>query len=139
MKYTILLLSAMVAYTFANAQQITSIHYNALADSIKKGFHFYVNVDAKLSNGRWKPLTDKELNITSTHGKVVGNNIILPFDFAEKQIDVQVVLKQDTLQKLTLTIPVKQMPDPPLQQIQNNSTSQEVTTTKKKKRRRRSN
>ncbi len=131
MKYILLLLCFIAGTHVANAQQIASIHYNALADSIKRGFHFYINVDAKLQNGRWKPLTDKDVTITSNYGKVEGNNIILPFAFAEKQIEVQVVLKQDSLQKLNLTIPVKQIPDPELPQIQN---SNKLEANAKKKR-----
>jgi hypothetical protein len=134
MKYTLLLLLYFILGTrIIHAQQITSIHYNALADSIKRGFHFYINVDAKLQNGRWKPLTDKDIAITSNYGKIEGNNIILPFGFTEKQIEVRVVLKQDSTQQLSLTIPVKQMPDPELPKMQGNIKSAEANDKKKRK------
>ena len=39
------------------SQKIDSISFHLYTDSLKKGQHNYINVDGKLSNGQWQPLT----------------------------------------------------------------------------------
>jgi len=94
------------------AQKIDSIFFHLYTDSLKKGQHNYINVDAKLSNGRWQPLTDKEIQFTSSAGKFDGNELILPMDFKSQKITVKAVLKSNPAIWKETTIWVKKLPDP---------------------------
>jgi hypothetical protein len=94
------------------SQKIDSIFFHLYSDSLKKGQHNYINVDAKLSNGRWQPLTDKEIQFTSSEGKFDGNELILPMDFKSQKITVKAVLKSNPAIWKETTIWVKKLPDP---------------------------
>src|SRR5215831_21276742 len=79
----------------AFSQKIDSIFFHLYTDSLKKGQHNYINVDGKLSNGHWEPLTNKEIDFFSSAGKFDGNELILPPDFKEEKVDVKAVLKSN--------------------------------------------
>lgn len=70
-----------------------SIYFHLYTDSLKKGVHNYINVDGKLSDGRWVPLTVKDISFTSSAGKFEGNDLIIPFDFAGESVTVSAALK----------------------------------------------
>jgi hypothetical protein len=93
------------------AQQVDSIYFNLYTDSLKKGTHNYINVDGKLSNGRWMPLTAKEIQFSSSDCKFSGNELIIPFDFAAEKITIKAVLKNNTALWLERTIWIKKKPD----------------------------
>ena len=97
---------------FAKAQKVDSIFFHLYTDSLKKGTHNYINVDGKLSNGRWMPLTAKEIQFTSSAGKFEGNDLVIPFDIAEEKITVKAVLKDNTSIWKEIMIWVKKKPDP---------------------------
>jgi hypothetical protein len=94
------------------SQKIDSIFFHLYTDSLKKGQHNYINVDAKLSNGVWQPLTDKEIKFSSSAGKFEGNELILPMDFKPEKITVKAVLKSNPAISKETTIWVKRLPDP---------------------------
>ena len=94
------------------AQQIESIYFHLYTDSLKKGQHNYISVDGKLSNGRWKPLTDKEIDFSSSAGKFDGNDLILPTDFKEEKVDVKAILKSNPEIWKEVVIWIKTIPDP---------------------------
>ena len=103
-----------IALAFANqlqAQKIESIVFNLYTDSLKKGTHNYINVDGKMSNGSWLPLTAKELKFTSTGGTFEGNSLILDKDFKAENVSVTAMLIQDTTLKKTVTIFIKKRGD----------------------------
>jgi hypothetical protein len=64
--------------------------------SLKKGVHNYINVDGKLSNGHWLPLTNKEIDFTSSVGKFVGNSLVIDTAFKGEKVTVKAVLKNNT-------------------------------------------
>jgi hypothetical protein len=76
-----------------HAQQVDSIFFHLYTDSLKKGVHNYINVDGKLSNGRWLPLTNKELNFTASYGRFDGCSLIVDSSFKGEKIAVKAVLK----------------------------------------------
>jgi hypothetical protein len=76
-----------------NAQKVDSIYFHLYTDSLKKGTHNYINVDGKLSNGKWKPLTEKEISFTSSYGIFEGNELILPPECKVEKVIVKAVLK----------------------------------------------
>ena len=59
MKKFLVMMVLLSAAATLKAQQVDSIFLNLYTDSLKKGQHNYINVDGKLSNGKWMPLTSK--------------------------------------------------------------------------------
>jgi hypothetical protein len=94
-----------------NAQQVDSIYFNLYTDSLKKGTNNYINVDGKLSNGRWLPLTSKEIQFSSSDCKFSGNELVIPSDFSLDKITVKAVLKSNPSMWLERTIWIKKKPD----------------------------
>lgn len=111
MKKTALLviLSASVSTLFA--QKVDSIYFNLYTDSLKKGQYNYINVDGKLSNGRWMPLTAKDIQFSCPSATFDGNQLIIPEDFKEEKVTVKAVLKSNAAIWLERTIWIKKMPD----------------------------
>lgn len=82
--------------TLGRAQQVDSIFFNLYTDSLKKGVHNYINVDGKLSNGNWLPLTNnKEITFTASAGKFEGNSLVVDTAFKGDSIIVKAVLKNN--------------------------------------------
>ncbi len=96
------------------AQKVDSIYFHLYTDSLKKGQHNYINVDGKLSNGRWQPLTSKEIQFSCTNATFSGNELIIPDDFSEEKVTVKAVLKSNPAVFIEKTIWIKKVPDGPL-------------------------
>ena len=99
----------------AKAQAVDSIYFNLYTDSLKKGQHNYINVDGKLSNGRWQPMTAKEVEFSCPAARFEGNELIIPADFKEEKVTIKAILKSNPAIILIKTIWIKTVPDPPLQ------------------------
>src|SRR5690349_11078120 len=95
-KQLLLLLVIITASIAGHAQQVDSIFFNLYTDSLKKGVHNYINVDGKLSNGHWLPLTNKEIDFTSSVGKFVGNSLVIDTAFKGEKVTVKAVLRNNT-------------------------------------------
>ena len=93
------------------AQKVDSIYLHLYTDSLKKGTHNYINVDGKLSNGQWIPMTAKDIQFSSSDCKFSGNELIVPMDFAADKITVKAVLKSNPSVSIEKTIWVKKKPD----------------------------
>jgi hypothetical protein len=91
----LLLLLVTTASLVGRAQQVDSIFFHLYTDSLKKGVHNYINVDGKLSNGHWLPLTNKEIDFTCAAGKFVGNSLVLDTAFKGEKVTVKAVLKNN--------------------------------------------
>lgn len=91
----ILLPFLLLTARLAQAQQVDSIYFHLYTDSLKKGVHNYINVDGKLSNGRWMPLTFKDINFTASAGRWDGNSLLLDSAFTGEKVDIKAVLKAD--------------------------------------------
>lgn len=91
----------------AQAQQVDSIYFHLYTDSLKKGVHNYINVDGKLADGRWLPLTAKELNFTSTAGRFDNCNLIIDSSFKGEKVTVKATLKSNPLIWKEVTIYMK--------------------------------
>lgn len=96
------------------AQQVDSIAFHLYTDSLKKGTHNYINVDGLQSNGRWLPLTDKQVDLSSTGGHFSGNDLVFPADFAAEKVTITASLKTNRQIKVTITVWIKKLPDPEL-------------------------
>jgi hypothetical protein len=88
-----LLLIVVLAAQAGRAQNIDSIFFHLYTDSLKKGVHNYINVDGKLSNGQWRPLSAKDITFTSSYGVFDGNSLIIDTGFKGEKVSVKAVLK----------------------------------------------
>jgi hypothetical protein len=79
----------------ARAQRVDSIYFDLYTDSLKKGTYNYINVDGKCSDGHWLPLTNKELNFTTSAGRFEGNSLVLDTAFKGEKVTVKAVLKSN--------------------------------------------
>ena len=95
----------------ARAQKVDSIYFHLYTDSLKKGTHNYINVDGKLNNGRWKPLTSKEISFTCPDAEFEGNDLVIPVDFKPEKVVVTAVLKSDPSIRKEVTIWIKKKTD----------------------------
>lgn len=101
----VLLLAALAGH----AQSVDSIYFHLYTDSLKKGVHNYINVDGKLSNGQWLPLTAKDISFTSSYGVFVGNNLIIDSSFKGEKVSVRAMLKSNPALWREVTIYMKKI------------------------------
>ena len=95
-----------------HSQKIDSIYFHLYTDSLKKGQHNYINIDGKLANGHWLPLTAREILFSSSAGEFEGNDLVLPLNLKEEKIHVKAILKNSPEIWKEITIWVKKLPDP---------------------------
>ena len=107
MKRLLLLFTFLIALNQVKAQKVDSIYFNLYTDSLKKGTYNYINVDGKLSDGRWLPLTAKEINFTASSGSFDGNSLFIDSSFNGKKITVKAILKQNPQIYREVTIYIK--------------------------------
>lgn len=111
MKKFLLFPLLLLTINSVNAQKVDSIYFHLYTDSLKKGTHNYINVDGKLSNGKWKPLTVKEINFSTSYGIFEGNELILPAECIEEKVIVKAVLKDQPGNWKEITIWIKKKTD----------------------------
>lgn len=129
MKKILPLIILIITAANLNAQKVDSIYFHLYTDSLKKGTHNYINVDGKMSDGKWKPMTGKEIEFSSSACEFSGNELVIPADFNQEKITVKAVLRSNPSLKIERTIWIKKLPDPEL------PTREEVLKEKPKKRR----
>ena len=112
MKNIIVALVILFFSTPIFSQKIDSISFHLYTDSLKKGQHNYINVDGKLSNGQWQPLTSKEIQFSSSACEFQGNELIVPPDFKEEKIKIKAELKSNPAIWKEINIWIKKIPDP---------------------------
>jgi hypothetical protein len=95
----------------SKAQKIDTISFHLYTDSLKKGTHNYINIDGKTSDGKWKPLTAKEITFTSSYGEFEGNELILPDKPGVEKVSIKAVLRSDPALWKEITIWIKKKPD----------------------------
>jgi hypothetical protein len=114
MKKVFLVIIILLSATTLFSQKVDSICFHLYTDSLKKGQHNYINVDGKLSNGRWLPLSGKEILFSCPEAKFDDNELIIPFDFKRPKVTVKASLRSNPLMIIEKTIWIKKQPDPPL-------------------------
>ncbi|HTD92430.1 MAG TPA: hypothetical protein VK644_01410 [Chitinophagaceae bacterium] len=95
-----------------HAQQVDSIYFHLYTDSLKKGTHNYINVDGKMSDGTWLPLTEKQVQFSSTACEFSGNELIIPSGYNGESITIKAVLKSRPATWKEITMWIKKKPDP---------------------------
>lgn len=106
-----LLIISLMAGNFAKAQKIDSIYVNLYTDSLKKGTYNYINIDGRLSNGRYLPLDNNDLTFTTSAGEFKGNSLWINKDCKENKVSIKVILKSNPLLHKEFDIYIKQLPD----------------------------
>lgn len=86
-----------------------SLFFNLYTDSLKKGVHNYINVDGKMSNGQWLPLTDKQLIFSSSYGKFEGNSLIIDSSFKGEKVTIKITLRADPNVTKETTVYIKKL------------------------------
>jgi hypothetical protein len=89
------------------AQKVDSIYFHPYTDSLKKGTYNYINVDGKLSDGRWLPMTAREVDLTSSAGTFSGNSLFVDSTFKGQKITIKAVLKENPQIWRELTLYIK--------------------------------
>ena len=112
-----LLLLFLLCSLFTKAQKVESIYANLYTDSLKKGTFNYINIDGKLSNGKYIPLDSTHLIFWSSAGKFNGNNLWIDRDLTATKVDIKVSVRNNPALVKEFTIYVKQKPDPELKTI----------------------
>lgn len=99
MKQCFLLVTFLTSLTLVKAQKVEtkvdSIFFNLYTDSLKRGTYNYINVDGKLSDGRWLPLTAKEISFTASSGTFDGNSLFIDSSFKGQKVTIKAALKQN--------------------------------------------
>jgi hypothetical protein len=111
MKKSLFIIILLTAASPLFAQKVDSIVFHLYTDSLKKGQHNYINVDGKLSNGTWKPLTHRDLDFSCTSATFSGNELIIPENFSPVKVTVKAVLKSNPSVWIERTIWIKTKPD----------------------------
>jgi hypothetical protein len=118
------------------SQKVDSITFHLYTDSLKKGVHNYINVDGKLSNGNWLPMSAKEISFTSSVGYFEGCNLLIPVNYTGESVVVNASLKSNPAIYIKTTIWMKIKPDPdrlPTLDELNKKNSKSDSATKKNK------
>lgn len=96
----------------AKAQKIDSIYVDLYTDSLKKGEYNYINIDGKLSSGRYLPLDTTQINFSSSGGKFFGNSLYLDPNFSKEKVNIKAVLKSNSAVYKQFDIWIKKIPNP---------------------------
>jgi len=102
----------LFASKYLSAQKVDTIVFHLYTDSLKKGTHNYINVDGKLDNGRWKPLTAKEISFNTSEGVFEGNDLVLPDHFKPEWVEITASLRSNPALIIKTKIWIKKIPDP---------------------------
>ncbi|HTE24016.1 hypothetical protein [Flavitalea sp.] len=111
MKNIISIIMLIIACKTADAQKLDSLYFNLYTDSLKKGTFNYINVDGRFSDGKYLPLTTKELIFTCDAGKFEGNSLYLDTSVKVEKVIVKVSLKSDPAVSRERTIFIKKFED----------------------------
>jgi len=103
----ILLIPFLLIAVFLKAQEVDSIYFHLYTDSLKKGIHNYINVDGKLSSGRYVPLTDKQIIFWSSAGTWQGNDLIIDTSYKQDSIAIKATLRSNMALSKTIVIYIK--------------------------------
>src|SRR3954453_18979022 len=108
MKRLVGLVLLAIGITFhSKAQQVESIEFHLYTDSLKKGVYNYINIDGKMSDGSWRPLNTKLVQLSCNTGTWDGNSLIIDSSYAKDSVVVTATMKGNTALQKTVTIYMK--------------------------------
>src|SRR6187455_3894865 len=111
MKQIFLSIVLILPAFLSNAQKIDSISFHLYTDSLKKGTHNYINIDGKTSDGKWMPLTSKDITFTTSYGTFEGTELVLPDNPTVEKLIIKAILKTNPKLWKEITIWIKKKPD----------------------------
>ena len=95
----------------ANAQKVENIYVNLYTDSLKKGTYNYINIDGKLSTGKFIPLDSSYIIFSASDGRFSGNSLWIDPDFNKEKVSIKAVLKSNPSMHKEFTMFVKKKPN----------------------------
>lgn len=95
----------------SKSQKIDSIFFNLYTDSLKRGTYNYINVDGKLHNGSFFPLTPAEIILEASAGTWQGNSLVIDSSYSKDSVVISAQLKTNPVVKKTITIYIKKGDD----------------------------
>lgn len=99
---------------------LTGIRFRHYADSLKRGIHFYLNVEGMYNSGKIYPLDTTRIRLTADQGKIIGQDLLIPLtDTIARSIHVTAMYRGDHTMRAESDIPVKILPDDESLIIQN--------------------
>ncbi len=90
-----------------HTQKIDSIFFHLYTDSLKKGVYNYINVDARLANGRYLPLSTDKIKFSSSSGTWDGNSLIIDPDYKGDSVWVKADLIENPALSKSIIIYLK--------------------------------
>ncbi len=110
MKQFLFLLLLSVS-SFAKAQKVESIYVNLYTDSLKKGTYNYINIDGKLSTGKFIPLDSTDIIFTASDGRFSGNSLWIDPNFSKEKVNIKAVLRSNPSMYKEFTMYIKKKPN----------------------------
>lgn len=101
----------LLGFSLLKAQKVDSIYVNLYTDSLKKGTYNYINIDGKLSNGRYLPLDSTHLIFTASAGSFSGNSLWIDRNFTQPKVHIKAVMRSNPAIVKEFDIWVKTMED----------------------------
>lgn len=91
---------------------LTGIRFHHYADSLKRGIHFYLNVEGIYNSGKIYPLDTTRINFKTSTGQLIGQDLLIPReDSSTRSITVRAVYRGNRDIYALTEIPVKQGPE----------------------------
>jgi len=106
-----LFLQLMIIGGLANAQKVENLYVNLYTDSLKKGTYNYINIDGKLSSGKFIPLDSTDILFSSSDGRFSGNSLWIDQDFKKEKVSIKAVLKSNPSMYKEFTMYIKKKPN----------------------------
>jgi len=96
------------------AQKIRHFDFNLYTDSLKRGFFNYINIDAQMADGSWRPLDSSTLILTANTGFFEGNDLFIDSSYTGDSVVVRAILRDDQKRWKQAVIYIRKRPFAPL-------------------------
>lgn len=97
---------------FLQLPYLTAIRFRHYTDSLKRGIHFYLNVEGIYNTGRIYPLDTTRVRLYASEGQLIGQDLLIPQkDSVTKEIAVRAVYRGNKQINASSVVPVKQGPE----------------------------
>lgn len=119
---------------FLQLPYLTAIRFRHYTDSLKRGIHFYLNVEGIYNTGKIYPLDTTRIRLYANEGQLIGQDLLIPRkDSITKQIAVRAVYRGNREINAASVVPVKQAADDESLIIENEKDLFRKPSKKKKK------
>lgn len=89
---------------------LDSIRFHHYADSLKRGFRYYLNVEGIYSSGKIFPLDTSAVSLEVSDGKLLGQDLLInDNETGIHAVNATAIYKNDERLKALTTIPVKKL------------------------------